>query len=243
MGRQAEDVDGDDGQDQADQRPGEPVVDALGGDDHGQDAERRCPLTSRWCGSAGRRRGGAGRWWWCPRRCTPRMTGSWRTTISTAIPARTPVITGVDRNSEIQPRRSRPTAISSAPTSSAVKAMARAVAERPHRRDGRHAGGQHRRDGGVRPDREVAVRAEQGVEQRSGDEGVEPGHRRQVRQPRGGHLRRQRHGDQRQAGQRIGAQPRCAVAPQRGRHQPGCHASSWRMATAEHRATTREEAQ
>ena len=52
---------------------------------------------------------------------TPRMAGSWRTTISTAIPASTPVITGVDRNSEIHPRRHRPAATSRAPTTTAVR--------------------------------------------------------------------------------------------------------------------------
>ena len=54
----------------------------------------------------------------------PRMIGTWRTTIDTAIPARTPVITGVERNSAIHPSRSRPTATSNAPTRRAVKAIA-----------------------------------------------------------------------------------------------------------------------
>ena len=56
---------------------------------------------------------------------TPRMAGIWRTTISTAIPARIPVITGVERKSAIHPSRKAPTAISAPPTIMAVKAMAR----------------------------------------------------------------------------------------------------------------------
>ena len=56
---------------------------------------------------------------------TPRMAGIWRTTISTAIPASTPVITGVDRKSAIHPSRKAPTATSAAPTMRAVTAMAR----------------------------------------------------------------------------------------------------------------------
>jgi hypothetical protein len=53
----------------------------------------------------------------------PRRAGSCRTTISTAIPANTPVITDVERNSAIHPSRSRPTRINSAPTISATAAI------------------------------------------------------------------------------------------------------------------------
>ena len=42
----------------------------------------------------------------------------------TAIPARIPVMTGVERSSEIHPSRTRPTPIRMAPTTTAVKAMA-----------------------------------------------------------------------------------------------------------------------
>lgn len=42
----------------------------------------------------------------------------------TAIPARTPVMTGVESSSEIHPSRTRPTAIRMTPTTIAVKAIA-----------------------------------------------------------------------------------------------------------------------
>ena len=59
-----------------------------------------------------------------PRAGTPRMIGIWRATISTAIPARMPVITGVEKNCEIHPSRNKPAATSTAPTSRAVNAIA-----------------------------------------------------------------------------------------------------------------------
>ncbi len=52
------------------------------------------------------------------------MIGIWRTMISTAIPAKMPVVTGVEKNSEIHPSRNKPAATSTAPTSRAVNAIA-----------------------------------------------------------------------------------------------------------------------
>src|ERR1035441_314434 len=126
-------MDGGNGEDQACQWSREPAVDALGGGDHGQHAEgnARRPavdvanLAGQPAGLSGRGGGGpAPRVGVAPRRAPPRMAGIWRTTISTAIPASTPVITGVERNSAIHPSRKAPTATSAAPTSRAVKAIA-----------------------------------------------------------------------------------------------------------------------
>ena len=63
---------------------------------------------------------------------TPRMAGIWRTTISTAIPARIPVITGVDRNSAIHPSRKAPTAISDRADQQGGEGHGQAVARAPH---------------------------------------------------------------------------------------------------------------
>ena len=50
---------------------------------------------------------------------TPRTAGSWPTTISTAMPASTPVMTGAEKRSDTQPSRSSPAATTSTPTMSA----------------------------------------------------------------------------------------------------------------------------
>ena len=52
------------------------------------------------------------------------MIGIWRAMISTAIPAKMPVITGVEKNSAIHPSRNKPAATNTAPTSRAVNAIA-----------------------------------------------------------------------------------------------------------------------
>ena len=161
-----------------------------------------------------------------PRPGTPRTIGIWRTTISTAIPAKMPVITGVEKNSAIHPRRKRPTATSTRADQQGGERHRRAVTGGSHHGNRRHAGGEHRGDSRVCADRQVTVRTDQGVEHRPGDERVKTSHHRQVGQQSGGHLRRQSHRDQSQTRQRIKAQPRSAVAPQRRRDPPGAHASS-----------------
>jgi hypothetical protein len=59
-----------------------------------------------------------------PPPATPKTMGSSRAMMPTAIPARTPVMTGVESSSEIHPSRTRPTAIRITPTTIAVKAIA-----------------------------------------------------------------------------------------------------------------------
>src|ERR1022692_1663366 len=81
---------------------------------------------------------------------TPRMTGIWRTTISTAIPARSPSMTGVERNSAIHPRRQRPTTTSSADQQRGEGHHGAVAGGRRCRR--RHADGEYGGDGGVRTD-------------------------------------------------------------------------------------------
>ena len=51
------------------------------------------------------------------------MSGSWPMTIVTPMPARKPVVTGVESRSAIQPILSRPTTIRMAPTINASRMM------------------------------------------------------------------------------------------------------------------------
>jgi hypothetical protein len=118
-----EGIHGDDGEDQAEERAGQPGAEPLRGHDDREHAERdaeraEVDVVEPAEEIADPIDGGG------PSTGNTEDDGGCRAMMPTAIPGRTPVMTGVESSSEIHPRRTRPTPIRIAPTRIAVKAIA-----------------------------------------------------------------------------------------------------------------------
>ncbi len=122
-------------------------------------------------------------------------------------------MTGAEKRSDTQPSRSSPAATTSTPTMSARdRYQVRRSEAFPTTATRGDARGEDRGDGGVGTGGEAGAAAEQHEHHGAGDERVEPDDGRHVDQPRGGHLLRNRDGDEGEAGEQVARQPRPAVA-------------------------------
>ena len=138
-----------------------------------------------------------------------------------AMPARKPVVTGIDSRSATKPRPKR-----------AAEREREADAERQRRRVGgvmRRAGGRQqrqragedRRDGRIGADRHQPRGAEGGEADRAGEQRDEADLRREPREPRRRHLLGDGDRGERQAGDRVGAEVAPAPAGERPEQRPG----------------------
>ena len=138
------------------------------------------------------------------------------------MPARNPVVTGIESSVASQPARSRPTAARAIPTRIGEQRGELGIMRGADRRDRGQRAGEDRRDGRIRRDRHEAVGAERREGERACGEGIETRLRRHPGEP----CRRQLSGDrdrrQHQPGDEIARQPRDAVTLKR-REQPGRH--------------------
>ena len=97
------------------------------------------------------------------------------------------------------------------------------VALRARRREAGDPGGEQGGDGGVGPDRELRIRAQECEEHGPGHEGVEAGDRRHAGQARRGQLLGHRDDEQGHAGHGVRAGPGAPVAVQRRQHGRAPH--------------------
>ena len=150
----------------------------------------------------------------------PSTPGNCEITMCAAMPARKPVVTGIDRRSAIQPSRKTPAATSSRPTIRRERRGKHEVVGRAGGRRHRDAAGEDRRDGRVGAAGEESAAAERREGERGGDQHEQPDLRREIAEPRGRHLLGD--GDRRQgeAGDQVAGQEFEPVAGERAKQRP-----------------------
>jgi hypothetical protein len=151
---------------------------------------------------------------------TPSSVGNSPTMMWTEMPARKPVVTGIESRVASQPARSRPTATRTMPTRRAKQRGQLRIMGGAGDGDRGQRAAEDRRDGRVGRDRHEAVGAERGKGERPGGKRIEPCRRWHSRQPGGRELARDRDRRQHEPGDQITWQPSDPIAAQRC-EQPG----------------------
>ena len=158
------------GHPQPDQRAGQARIDAFARQhdrEHAQaDARERRNSSRRarrraWRPARPETAGGAAR---------PSSPGAWLTRMWPAIPARNPVVTGMDSRSATKPRRNDAGERENQADAEREQRRVGGVVRRARARQQRQRSGENRRDRRIRADRQKAARAEHGEADRPGDE-------------------------------------------------------------------------
>ena len=134
---------------------------------------------------------------------TPRMPGSWEIRMCAEMPARKPVVTGIESRSAIQPRRKMPANEKQEPDHQRQRSREHQILRVAGGGQCRQASGKDRRDGRIRAARQEAIASEQGECQRAREKGEEADLRGKPAEPGGRHLLGDRDRGERQSREQI----------------------------------------